>query len=62
MWVALVLACSTQMATSCQVFANTEEFFYSEMKCQDNSSRMASYLVSKGAIAIPLCFEVGKAA
>ena len=62
MWVALVLACSNQMATSCQVFANTKELFYIESACKEDATEMAEYLVAQGVVAVPLCFEVGKSA
>lgn len=62
MWVAIVLACSTQMATSCQVLANTKELFYIESACNDDATKMAEYLVTQGVVAVPLCFEVGKSA
>ena len=60
MWIAVVLACSTQMATSCQVFANTKEMFYEQFACNDDATKMAEYLVAQGVVAVPLCFEVGK--
>tara|TARA_R110000803_G_scaffold47160_3_gene98593 strand:+ start:1096 stop:1284 length:189 start_codon:yes stop_codon:yes gene_type:complete len=62
MWIAVVLACSTQMATSCQVFANTKEMFYEESTCNDDAMKMSSYLVIQGVVAVPICFEVGKSA
>ena len=62
MWVAIILACTNQMATSCQVFANTKEMFYTESSCKVDATEMADYLVSQGALAIPLCFEIGKSA
>jgi len=61
-WVAIILACTNQMATSCQVFANTEEMFYGETACNADATKMAEYLVSQGVIAVPLCFEIGKSA
>jgi hypothetical protein len=62
MWIAVILACSTQMATSCQVFANTQEMFYEELDCNDDATKMAEYLVAQGVVAVHLCFEVGKSA
>ena len=60
MWIAVVLACSTQMAASCQVFANTKEMFYEQLACNDDATKMAEYLVAQGVVAVPLWFEVGK--
>lgn len=62
MWVAIILACTNQMAASCQVYANTKEMFYTEPSCKVDATEMADYLVSQGALAIPLCFEIGKSA
>jgi hypothetical protein len=61
-WVAIILACTNQMATSCQVFANTEEVFYDDTACNADATKMAEYLVSQGVFAIPLCFEIGESA
>ena len=44
MWVAIVLACSTQLATSCQVLANKSQLHYEESICIADSSKRASYL------------------
>jgi len=60
MWVAIILACTTPMAMSCEVFANTEEMFYIESECKSNATRMADYLVSRGVVAAPLCFKIGE--
>jgi len=60
MWVAIVLACSTQLATSCQVLANKSQLHYEESICMVDSSKMASYLADAGVYAVPLCIKVGK--
>jgi hypothetical protein len=62
MWVAVVLACSTQMAVSCKVLANTKEMFYEESACNEDVIKMSGYLATQGVFAVPICFEVGKSA
>jgi len=62
MWVAIIFACTSQMATSCEVLANTKEMFYSESECKSDATKMASYLISQGAVAVPLCFKIGESA
>ena len=62
MWVAIILACTTQMATSCEVFANTKEMFYIELECKSDATKMSSYLTSQGVVAVPLCFKIGESA
>ena len=60
MWVAVVLACITQLATSCKVIANTEELFYNELVCKNDASNMVNFLSTKGVFAVPICFKVGE--
>jgi hypothetical protein len=50
------------MATSCEVLANTKEMFYLESECKSDATKMASYLISQGAVAVPLCFKIGESA
>jgi hypothetical protein len=59
MWMALVLACTSESAFSCQVMANSKELFRTEKECKADSYNMSSYLMSKGSYALPICIEVG---
>jgi len=59
MWMALVLACSSESAFSCQVMSNSKELFNTEQECKVDSYNMSSYLMSKGTLALPICIEVG---
>jgi len=59
MWMAVVLACASESAFSCQVMANSKELFGTEQECKVDSYNMSSYLMSKGKIALPICIEVG---
>tara|TARA_B100001094_G_C18159413_1_gene788362 strand:- start:900 stop:1088 length:189 start_codon:yes stop_codon:yes gene_type:complete len=62
MWVAIVLACSNQMAISCQVLANKDELFYNQSLCKEDASKMANYLVNIDVFAVPICIKVGESA
>ncbi len=59
MWMALILTCASESALSCQVMANSKELFYTEADCKVDSYNMATYLVSQGSLALPICVEVG---
>ena len=59
MWVAIVLACSTQLATSCQVLVNQNKLFYGESLCDVEAGKMANYLANVGVYAVPICIKVG---
>jgi hypothetical protein len=62
MWVAIVVACSTSLATSCHVLANQDRVFYSESACKDDSYKMVSYLLSQGIFAKDSCLKIGESA
>tara|TARA_R110002153_G_scaffold120520_5_gene265856 strand:+ start:1491 stop:1679 length:189 start_codon:yes stop_codon:yes gene_type:complete len=62
MWVAIVIACSTPLAESCQVFANKDRVFYSESTCKDDSYKMIGYLLSQGIFAKDGCMKIGESA
>lgn len=59
MWLAVVLVCLNQSATSCQVIANSKKIHMSEAVCAKDASKMSMYLINKGAIAVPSCIPVG---
>jgi hypothetical protein len=61
MWLAVVLACTSPFADSCQVLAKSDELFYSEAACMEETDTMVLYLTGKGVRASPRCFKVGEA-
>ncbi len=60
MWLATILACTSLLADSCKVFAKSDELFYSEAACKEETNTMVLYLTSKGVAASPVCFKVGE--
>jgi len=59
MWLAVVLVCANQAASSCQVIANSKKLHMTEAVCSKDAGKMAVYLINRGAIAVPSCVLVG---
>lgn len=60
MWLAVILSCTSPLADSCQVLAKSDELFYSEAACKEETNTMVLYLTSIGVMASPVCFKVGE--
>jgi hypothetical protein len=60
MWVAVIMLCTNTLATSCEMRANTGEFFFSEASCNANVASYGRMLINKGYGVVPVCFKVGK--
>jgi hypothetical protein len=62
MWVAVILVCANTLASSCEMRANTSEFFFSKASCDANAFNYGRILKNKGYGVVPVCFKVGKEA
>jgi hypothetical protein len=60
MWVAVILVCTNTLATSCEMRANTGEFFFSKASCEANAASYGRMLINKGYGVVPVCFKIGK--
>ena len=60
MWVAVILVCTNTLATSCEMRANTGEFFFSKASCDANVSSNGRMLITQGYGVVPACFKIGK--
>ena len=60
MWVAVILVCTNMLATSCEMRANTGEFFFSKASCNVNVANYGRMLINKRYNVVPVCFKVGK--
>jgi hypothetical protein len=60
MWVAVILVCTNTLATSCEMRANTGEFFFSKASCEANAGSYGRMLINKGYGVVPVCFKIGK--
>jgi hypothetical protein len=45
--------------SSCDVVANTEDLYYSEQECKNETAIVVNKLVSNGIAVRPKCFKVG---
>ena len=59
MWVAAILVCTNTLASSCEMRANTNKFFFSKESCETNAANYGRMLINKGYGAVPACFKVG---
>ena len=62
MWVAVVLLCSSNLANSCQLVANTNESFMTQESCEVNAANYGRLMRGKGYYVVPSCFKVGEEA
>jgi hypothetical protein len=60
MWVAIIMLCTSTLATSCEMRANTNEFFFSKASCEAKAFSYGRMLINKGYGVVPVCFKVGK--
>ena len=59
MWVAVILVCTNTLATSCEMRANTGEFFFSKASCDANVASYGRMLITKEYGVVPACFKIG---
>jgi hypothetical protein len=59
MWVAVILLCTNTLASSCEMRANTEQFFFSEASCKANANSYGRAMIERGYGVVPSCFRVG---
>ena len=62
MWVAVVMLCTNTLATSCEIRANTGQFFFSKASCEANVANYGRGMINKGYSVVPVCFRVGQEA
>ena len=62
MWVAVIMLCANTLATSCEMRANTSEFFFSKTSCETNAASYGKIMGGKGYNVVPVCFKVGNEA
>jgi hypothetical protein len=60
MWVAVALLCANTLASSCEMRANTNEFFFSKTSCETNAANYGRLMMGKGYRVVPVCFRVGE--
>jgi hypothetical protein len=60
MWVAVILVCTNTLATSCEMRANTGEFFFSKASCDANVASYGRMLITQGYGVVSACFKIGK--
>ena len=59
MWVAVIMLCTNTLASSCEMRANTDQFFFSEASCKDNAGNYGRAMIERGYAVVPSCFKVG---
>lgn len=59
MFISVLLICMSLHVSSCDVVANTEDLYYSEQECKNNTAIVVNKLVSNGIAVRPKCFKVG---
>jgi hypothetical protein len=59
MWVAVIMLCANTLASSCEMRANTSEFFFSKTSCETNAANYGKIMRGKGYNVVPVCFKVG---
>ena len=62
MWVAVIMLCANTLASSCEMRANTSEFFFSKTSCETNAASYGKIMGGKGYNVVPVCFKVGNEA
>jgi hypothetical protein len=59
MWVAVILLCTNTLAYSCEMRANTDQFFFSKASCEANANSYGRAMIERGYGVVPACFKVG---
>ena len=60
MWLAIILACSSASADSCEALVRTEEPFYNKEACWEDVNKVAIELAKAGIFTRAACMEIGK--
>ena len=58
MWLAVVMFCTTPNVTTCQVLANTANFYYSEEACMKDATDVANAIILQRSYAKAGCFKL----
>ena len=53
------MLCTNTLVSSCEMRANTEQFFFSEASCKDNAANYGRAMIQRGYGVVPSCFKVG---
>ena len=53
------MLCTNTLASSCEMRANTDQFFFSEASCKDNVANYGRAMIERGYGVVPSCFKVG---
>ena len=56
------MLCTNTLATSCEIRANTGQFFFSKASCEANVANYGRGMINKGYSVVPVCFRVGQEA
>ena len=59
MWLALVFYCTTPLANSCEIMANTKHIFNDKISCEVDASEMAMITEQQGLYARWACIKLG---
>jgi hypothetical protein len=62
MFISVLLICTSLHVSSCDIVANTEDLYFSQQQCQNQTAIVVSKLVSSGVAVKPKCFKVGDSA
>lgn len=60
MWLAVLLGCTSPMATSCEVLVRTGGLIPTEQACREEVTRMSKLLVDNGMYVRAQCYKMGK--
>ena len=62
MFISVLLVCTSLHVSSCDVVANTEDLYFSEQQCQNQTAIVVAKLVSSGIAVKPKCFKIDDSA
>ena len=62
MFISVLLVCTSLHVSSCDVVANTEDLYFSEQQCQNQTAIVVAKLVSNGIAVKPKCFKIDNSA
>ena len=53
------MLCTNTLASSCEMRANTDQFFFSKASCEANADNYGRAMIERGYGVVPACFKVG---
>ena len=62
MFISVLLICTSLHVSSCDIVANTEDLYFSQQQCQNQTAIVTAKLLSSGVAVKPKCFKVGDSA